>query len=199
MGKQLEGIEIKKLRAGDEKAIRRWFEEYADPLYTVVFYRVGGDGDLAGDIVQETFLTALKKIEDYEPGRGSMFAWLGWLSKNCIKKALRERSRYVSYQADELRVDGELLEVYGRIAKEPLPADVLERAETAELVRLALGSIPAGYRSVLRRYYYEQDTIQEISRSRGVSAGAVRASLHRARAAFKREFLSLARSAGERK
>ncbi|MHC4395480.1 MAG: RNA polymerase sigma factor [Planctomycetota bacterium] len=188
---------IKKLGAGHKETIRKWFGEYADPLYTLVYYKVGGDGDTAGDVVQETFLTALKKIEDYEPGRGSMFAWLSWLSKNCIKKALKEKSRNVSYQTDESRVDGVLSDAYMQVVTQPLPEEILEQAETAEFVRETLGSIPGRYRKVLRQYYYEQSSVREIAESQKISGVAVRVLLYRARKVFKRAFLKSAESAGE--
>lgn len=197
MGKQLDGIEIRNLRAGHQETVRQWFERYADPLYTFVFYRVGGDADTAHDIVQETFLTALKTIEDYEPARGTMFAWLSYLSRNCAKKALRDRNRSVPYNVGDSHLDARLLEAYLHVESQPFPLDVLERAETAELVRIALGSIPSDYATLLRQYYHENSPTEEISRSRGISTGAVRALLHRARAAFKQAFLSLAESKKE--
>lgn len=193
----MDETDIKKLRAGHKETIREWFGEYADPLYTLVFYKVGGDGDTAGDIVQETFLTALNKIEDYEPGRGSMFAWLSWLSKNCIKKALKEKSRNVPYQPDESGVDTTLSDAYMQVAAQPLPEEILERAETAELVRETLGSIPRRYRKVLRQYYYEQSSAKEIAELQKISGVAVRVLLHRARKVFKQAFLNLAESASE--
>jgi RNA polymerase sigma-70 factor (ECF subfamily) len=195
--KQLDGIDIRSLRAGDKEAVRRWFERYADPLYTLVFHRVGGDDDTALDIVQETFLAALEKIEDYDPGRGSMFAWLSCVSRNCIKRTLREKGRSASYHATDSELDGTLLEAYLNIETQPLPEEVIERAETAELVRIALGSIPAHYATVLRQYYYQQSSVGEISKLRDLGEGAVRALLHRARAAFKEAFLQLVNSARE--
>ncbi|HUT31237.1 MAG TPA: RNA polymerase sigma factor [Sedimentisphaerales bacterium] len=197
MDKPLDVTDLTKLRAGDEHAVRQWFERYADPLYTLVYYRLGGDAGMAEDVVQETFLRALVKIEDYEPTRGPMFAWLSYLSKNCIKKMLRDNSRTVAYQLDDAALDAKLADAYLQIDKQLLPQDILERVETADLVRIALGSIAPHYATVLRQRYYEKATAEQISKSLGSSAGAVRTLLYRARAAFKEAFLQLAKSAGE--
>jgi RNA polymerase sigma-70 factor (ECF subfamily) len=197
MDEQLDVIDKKKLRAGDNEAIRQWFARYADPLYTLVYYRLGGDAGMAEDIVQETFLRALEKIEDYEPARGAMFTWLSYLSKNCIKKMLRDKSHSVAYQLDGAGPKAKLAEAYFQIDKQLLPQDILERAETADLVRMALGSIDRRYASVLRWRYYEKATVEQISKSEGMNAGAVRTLLHRARSAFKEVFLQLVKSAGE--
>jgi RNA polymerase sigma-70 factor (ECF subfamily) len=193
MARQLDGIDVRKLQVGNQQAVRQWFEQYADPLYTLVFYGVARDADMAADIVQETFLSALERIKDYEPARGNMFAWLSYLSKNCIKKAIREKRRTVSYKADDLSTGSKLSDAVKQLTTQPLPEDVLERAETAELVRLTLGSIPARYRDALRQYYYQQKSIQEISESCQMRVGAVRTLLHRARVSFKKAFLSLAK------
>ncbi|MHC4387881.1 MAG: hypothetical protein ACYSX1_04655 [Planctomycetota bacterium] len=40
MAKQLDGIDIRKLQVGNQQAVRQWFEQYADPLYTLVFWKV---------------------------------------------------------------------------------------------------------------------------------------------------------------
>ncbi|MHC4618014.1 MAG: RNA polymerase sigma factor [Planctomycetota bacterium] len=197
MDRQLDGIDITKLRAGDKEAVRQWFERYADSLYTLVYYRVGGDTGTAEDVVQETFLRALEKIEDYEPSRGGMFAWLNFLSKNCIKKMLRDKSRSLPYQLDDAGLDARLADAYLQIDKQELPEDILERAETGDLVRIALGSIGQRYASALRRRYYEKATVEEISQSEGMNIGAARTLLHRARVAFKEAFLQLVKSADE--
>jgi hypothetical protein len=45
MARQLDGMDISKLRAGNQQAVRQWFEQYADPLYALVFFKVGRDAD----------------------------------------------------------------------------------------------------------------------------------------------------------
>lgn len=196
MDEQLDVTDLTKLRAGDKQALRQWFQRYADPLYTLVYYRLSGDAGMAEDVVQETFLAALKKIEDYKPQRGSMFAWLAWLSRNCIKKVLQDKGRSIAYQQNDHAPDAKLANAYSQIDRQLLPQDILERAETADLVRVALGSIAPHYAKVLRQRYYEKATAEQISKSLGTTAAAVRTLLHRARAAFKQAFLQLATSEG---
>ncbi|MHC4644420.1 MAG: RNA polymerase sigma factor [Planctomycetota bacterium] len=191
MGKQLDRIDNEKLRADNKEAVEQWFEKYADPLYTLVYYRAGKDSDTAQDVVQETFLKALEKIEAYDSSRAGMFAWLSYLSKNCIKKTLRDKNRSVPYQVDDDRLDARLSDAYLQMEKQELPPDILERAETADLVRMAMANIPTDYSSVLRQYYYENVPVGEISGRHRISTGAVRTLLHRARRAFKEAFLNL--------
>jgi len=185
---------LRRLLRNEPKAIEPWFYTYSDSLYTFVFYRVGKDNQLAADIVQETFLKALKDIQKYDPNRGSMFAWLTLLSKNCIKHTLRERGREISYDRIWQDIDSGLLTAFEQIATEPLPDEVIEKAETVQLVQMTLANIPANYKHVLKQYYYQLKPPKEIARAVGVSEGAIKTMLYRARQAFKAAFLRLEKS-----
>ena len=186
--------DLKRLLIKDTEAVKKWFHTYSDALYTFVYYRVGEDSNIAADVVQETFVQALRKITNYDSRRGSMLVWLTYLCKNNIKKALRAKHRHISYEQVWQEIDQCLLQAYELIATEPLSDEILEREETAELVRMTLANIPGNYKAVLTEHYYQQKALREIAASMGVSEGAVKVMLHRARDAFKAAFLRLLKS-----
>jgi RNA polymerase sigma-70 factor (ECF subfamily) len=186
--------QLRRLARGNAQTIEQWFNAYANSLYTFIFYRVGKDSALAADIVQETFLDGLRQIHLFEPDRGSMFTWLTYLSRNLIKRTLRERGREISYDTIWQDIDSGLLTAFGQIATEPLPDEVIEKAETAQLVQMTLANIPANYKHVLKQYYYQLKPPKEIAVSVGVSEGAIKTMLYRARQAFKTAFLRLEKS-----
>jgi RNA polymerase sigma-70 factor (ECF subfamily) len=187
-------IEHQKLRDRDPDAVERWFLEYADPLYTFVFYRVGRDQELATEVVQETFLTALRNISNYEPGRGAMLPWLTYTARNRIRKVLRRRGRFREVGDRWEEIDRKLLEAYGELERAPLPDEVLERKETSELVQMALSNLPDNYRRALKQHYCEQRPLDEIASGSGMSESAVKSLLHRARLAFRTAFQTIAES-----
>lgn len=172
--------------------VQRWFLKYADRLYTFIFYKVR-NADLAADLVQETFLVALEKIDKYEPGRGKMYVWLCFLARDRVKRALREKRRYVSSNPDELEF-GTILPCGKQLTEQPLPEDILDRVETADLVQMALGSISERYREVLEQYYFRQMTIRQIAAARGIGVGGARLSLYRAKKAFMRMLRKMTKS-----
>ena len=86
-------IDYLRLRLRNKEEVVRWFDAYSDPVYGFIFYRVGRDADLAGDVAQETFVTALETIDRFDPRRGEMFPWLTHIARNCIRKVLRRRGR----------------------------------------------------------------------------------------------------------
>jgi RNA polymerase sigma-70 factor (ECF subfamily) len=190
-------LELHQLRRRQAAATERWFLRYADPVYTFVYYRVGRDPDLATELVQETFLTALRKIDQFDPGRGSMLTWLTLLSKNCVRAALRQRGRYKTHAELWDRIDERLVAAFRQIDQSPLPDQALEQQETVELVQMALANLPDGYREALKQHYCEQRSLQQIASSRGTTEGAIKSLLHRARLAFKAAVRTLSESLHE--
>ena len=61
---------------GDAAAWAEWYAvEYA-PLEGYVRWRCGGPGDLADDVLQETWLTAVRGIRRFDPTAGPFHGWL---------------------------------------------------------------------------------------------------------------------------
>jgi RNA polymerase sigma-70 factor (ECF subfamily) len=176
MAKQIQhsgGFDLDALMRRERTAISAWFADQSDQLYAFVYFRVGRNEDVAVDVVQETFLSALENLSEFDPDRGSMFAWLTYRARNKIRSAMRKSKRYVG-ESDIMKIDAILLDSYHDIATAPLPDDILESEETAELVRITLSSIPSNYRTVLEDRYFENLTIQQISRLHNLSVGAAR-------------------------
>lgn len=86
-------IDFRRLHRREREEVVRWFDRFADPVYGFIFYRVGRDVNLAGDVAQETFLTALETIDRFDPSKGEMYPWLTYIARNCIRKALRRRKK----------------------------------------------------------------------------------------------------------
>lgn len=80
-------IDFQRLRRRETEEVVRWFDSFADPVYGFIFYRVGRNADLAGDVAQETFVIALDTIDRFDPSRGEMFPWLTHIARNCIRKS----------------------------------------------------------------------------------------------------------------
>lgn len=181
-------IDFRRLRRRDKEEVVRWFNSFADPVYGFIFYRVGRDADLAGDVAQETFVTALETIDRFDPSRGEMFPWLTYIARNCIRKLLRRKSRDGVLADFWNTVDHQLTKAKTDLNAGILPEQLLEKKETAELVRMALTNLPVRYQVTLRRRYFEDMSLQEMASYEGSSEGAMKVLLHRARRAFRTAF-----------
>ena len=68
----------------------RWVEIHADYLYNYTIARVN-DEELSKDLVQETFLAALQKVNTFE-GKSSERTWLTAILRNKIVDVYRKKS-----------------------------------------------------------------------------------------------------------
>jgi RNA polymerase sigma-70 factor (ECF subfamily) len=184
-------LDLDGLRCRRAEAIDAWFATYADPVYAFILYRVDRNPDLAADVAQDTFVTALTRIEDFDPERGEMLPWLTYTARNCIRKALRQEARYATVSDLWERIDARLAAALSELGEAPLPHQALEREETVELVRAALSNLSLRYQKVLRQHYFQQRTVREIAALEGSTEGAVKVALHRARLAFQAAFESI--------
>ena len=185
------GADLRAAQAGDRAAIERFYDANVDGLYAFVFYRVGRDTTLAEDVVQETFALALAKQAAYDPARGSVGSWLAVMSRNVIRDHLRDHRRTDQLQQTWERIDATLAQTFAAMAERPLPGEVLERAETRDLVHMAIANLPDQYRTALTRKYVDGESLETLAGELGISVDATKSLLARARRAFRDTFATL--------
>jgi RNA polymerase sigma-70 factor (ECF subfamily) len=176
----------------EASALRQLYESHVDGLFAFVMVRARGDRSLAEDVVQDTFLAALSRVEQYDPGRGSLRSWLWTLSRNVLRRHLRHHPRQQDLRRAERRLDACWAEL-GSAFDGTLPGDEhLEREETRAMVTTALANLKPQHRRVLERVYVDELRLAEVARELALSGEAVKSLLARARRAFRRTFLELA-------
>ena len=191
------GGDLRAAQDGDKVAIGRFYDAHVDGLYAFVFYRVGRDATLAEDVVQETFARALAKQDAYDPARGSVGSWLTVMSRNVIRDHLRAHRRSEELQTTWERIDATLAQVFAAMAERPLPGEVLERAETRDLVHMAVANLPDQYRNALTRKYVDGESLETLASELGISIDATKSLLARARRAFRDTFATLSANFSE--
>jgi len=173
----LDGPALKRgILQGDHDALRALHELATRPLYVFCFYRVGKDHHAAEEVVQETLLLGLERIEEWDPARGDLHTWLSWLSRNVIRRANETRRRFVAAGLPD------------RAVPEPEPPEELDEGEA---VSVALERLPGHYRSVLERKYLRGESVRAIADTERTSEKAIESLLGRAREAFRGVFRSL--------
>lgn len=191
------GADLEAAQAGDQLAIARFYDAHVDGLYTFIYYRVGRDTALAEDVVQETFAVALSRQADYDPARGSVGSWLTVLSRNVIRDQLRAHKRSDELAQTWEKIDATLAQTFAAMAERPLPGEVLERAETRDLVHMAVANLPEQYRTALRRKYVDGESLETLAGELGISVDATKSLLARARRAFRDTFATLSANFSE--
>jgi RNA polymerase sigma-70 factor, ECF subfamily len=161
--------------AGDEAAWRAWYgAEYA-PLEAYVLWRAGGARDLADDVLQETWLTAVRRVRRFDPAAGSFHGWLCGIAANVLRNHVRSHRRRRRRQEP---LNGDLAQEYPALANR----------ERAERIAAALAELPDRYEIVLRMKYLDRLSVAEIAATTGETEKAVESLLTRARAAFREAY-----------
>src|SRR3954447_15156435 len=137
--------------AGDEHAWREWYDATYDQLRAYAHWRCAGLPQLADEVVQETWLTAVRRARAFDPRRGSFRAWLLGIAANVVRDQLRaaawERRRSVG--------------VAGAEPTAPLVEDTAE--ERAMPIARALAALTPRHEQVLRSKYLDRMSVQEIA------------------------------------
>ena len=127
--------------AGRETALARLYELTASRLFAIARGIVGGRGDVAEDVLQDSFVRVWRWAHRYAPDKGSAYGWLVRIVRN---RALTAR------EALHRREDG-----HGELANETLassepdPSDQAMRSEDARRVNACLANLPANHRRSL--------------------------------------------------
>jgi RNA polymerase sigma-70 factor (ECF subfamily) len=125
--------------------------------------------------VQETWLTAVRRVRTFRPEQGPFAGWLCGVSANLIRNRLRAARRQSPKAGRPDRSD-----VHGSSGAN----------ETGERVARALAELPPHYEAVLRAKYFDGLNVQTIAGRRGESLKAVESLLTRARQAFRDAYQS---------
>lgn len=172
------------LRRRDPAAFATVFDLYADRVYRLAAGLLKDEVEADG-VVQDTFLRLFERLESFE-GRASLGTWLYRVAYNQAIDRLRRRRPTVSLErSGELGLEPPaLLADWGA-----LPEQALASTEMQAALDRALAALPEAYRAVFMLREIEGLSTEETAAVTGLSPGAVKVRLHRARL-FLRERLA---------
>jgi RNA polymerase sigma-70 factor (ECF subfamily) len=173
---------IDRLRHGDPAAMEYLYDTYFDRIYSLVFRLVGRDQAAAEDMVQETFLAALRSQKSFR-GDSSLYTWLCSIAYHKVADFHRRGFREHRKWQQPLDIDGCDPEWPGRTHSSV--ADMTESVENREFVQKAMSELPVDYRQVLILKYVEEMSVSEIGQIMGRSPKSVEGLLTRARRALR--------------
>ncbi len=159
---------VMRARRGDAAAFSEIFERYQHRIINYI-YGLVHDRELANDLAQESFLKAYKALPRMDDDL-RLAPWLYRIAGNTAFSALRRRRliRWLPLLNDGMVTS----DMDGTIAE-------------AEAVHRALAKLPTKYAAPLLLHSHEGLSCNEIAAILGISAGAVKTRLFRAREAFR--------------
>lgn len=176
---------IEKLRRGDKEAIKIIFNTNFDKLYSFVFHEVEQNHAITEDIVQDTFISAIKSASKFK-GTSRIYTWLVGIAHHKIADHYRHAKRENKYE--KRSQEGLNTELDLAVDKTP-EANIVESTENRILINQALNSLPPDYREIIILKYVEDFPVEEISRVLNRSPKSIEGILSRSRKAMK-EILS---------
>jgi RNA polymerase sigma factor (sigma-70 family) len=157
------------------------FEELAMPLFDSLYnfarWLVHNSND-AEDLVQETYLKALRSFGSFQPGT-NFRAWIFQILRNTFLTSCSKLERRMTVAMDseeggpELAVDTET------------PETILMNRSNSQLVQRAIDDLPVHYRETLLLCEVEEMSYQEIAEILSIPIGTVMSRLARARKAVR--------------
>ncbi len=173
------------VRAGDEEACAVFVRQYGGRMLAVAHRFLRREEDCA-DAVQDAFLATFRSLDKFE-GNSSLGTWLHRIVVNACLTKLRAQSRSRAVPIDDL------LPTFDETGHHTRPVQSwperalsqLTREETRIQVRACIDRVPEPYRTVLLLREIEELDTEQTAKQLGITAGAVKTRLHRARQALR--------------
>jgi RNA polymerase sigma-70 factor (ECF subfamily) len=174
--------------AGESSLSSDWVDAHADYLFN---YAVGQvrDVNIAEDLVQETFLAAVKSRGNFA-GQSSARTWLVGILRHKIldhlRRSCRERAARVEVSPDfdfdnAEAWDQSVLWLHDAAAECHAASRRMELSEFREALELALGRLPHRLAQVFQLYEIEEQPNREVCEQLNISESNLWVMLHRAR------------------
>ena len=130
--------------------------------------------------MQDTWLTAVRRVRHYDPDSGPFLAWLRGIAVNLLRNRFRRARRQESLAITALDANHHLANGLGA-----LPDAAAMQRELAERIACALAELSERHEAVLRAKYLEGRTVADIAAQWQETPKTIESLLTRAREAFR--------------
>jgi RNA polymerase sigma factor (sigma-70 family) len=160
---------IGKVVSGQTNYFSFLVEKYQDIVFSIAL-KVLKNREDAEEMAQESFIKAYKSLHTFQ-GKAKFSTWLYRITYNtCISEVRRKRNYFVS--TDDVQIQDEA---------EEMNLDGIPEENREKYVKAAMGKLPEDEYTLVLLYYFEDQSIEEISKITGLSASNAKVKLHRAR------------------
>jgi len=172
---------IEKSKQGDKKALAQLVKLHEQTVYNFAF-RICRDKEKAEHVMQETFLSLVKSISQFG-GKSKLSTWLYTVvSNHCLMLARYEKKRYATEFEEETSYEGSVSTDNWKLT----PDDVVENNELKNMLDKVINRLPEDYKIVFILRDVEGLSTRETAEALGISEGAVKVRLSRARERLRR-------------
>jgi RNA polymerase sigma factor (sigma-70 family) len=163
---------IEAVRKGNVAAFSVLVERYQNMVYSLAL-KLLKKPEEAEEMAQDTFVKAYQKLDTYE-GKSKFSTWLYSITYNaCISELRKRRIEFKSLDDRQISDQDEqkMHDYYSETKKE----------DQEKYLNLALSKLPEDDQVLVTLYYYESQSMDEISTITGLTVSNIKVKIHRAR------------------
>ena len=163
-----DGALVRRMAAGDEKALGLLYDRWA-PLLHSVARRIVADPNDAEEVLEEAFWQAWRQAGRYEEGRGGVSTWLTMIVRSRALDRVRARGRLREESWENIPEPGS-----GEGEGPASPDAAAEQDERSRLIAAAVAQLPPEQRETVELAYFRGLSQSEIAAKLGQPLGTVK-------------------------
>lgn len=166
----------------NQKAQFEIYNRYAKAMYNVA-YRIVKDEHYAEDVIQEGFLKAFTKIDDYK----NEVAFGAWLKKIIVNNSIDFYKKKNKFKQEDFNSNLHIIEEIEKTYSEVVDFNNLKVIQIMD----AMNSLKESYRMILTLFYIEGYDQEEISEILNISYANCRTTVSRAKESLRIKLMKL--------
>jgi RNA polymerase sigma-70 factor (ECF subfamily) len=181
---------IRRILAGEKHLFHDLIRPCERGIYLMLLGLLRNEAE-AEDAAQDTAIKVFRNLHNFR-GDSQFRTWVLSIARNEGLGRLRKQGsrREDSLDADTDEQTGDYTPAILTSWRE-VPSEALERKELGDILRRTIGELPEIYRNVVLLRDIEEMDVRETAAALGISDGAVKVRLHRARALLQKHLAPL--------
>jgi RNA polymerase sigma-70 factor (ECF subfamily) len=171
---------VRAAQQGDRQAFGRLIESFEQAVYATVFRRLGNHAE-AQELCQDVFIQAMRKLDQLADPR----CFGGWIRSIAARMAINFAVR----RGPRASGDREMIE--NNCVENHTPLVAILAREREDQVHIGLRKLCSMDRETLEAFYFEGDSLCEMSRKFDAPVGTIKRRLHVARKRLAKELEAL--------
>lgn len=157
---------------GDTNAFSKLVNNYKDMVFTLAF-RMLKNREEAEEVSQDTFIKVYKSLNKFK-GNSKFSTWIYRVAYNtCLDRLKKIKREYNIVAIDEF-TEHQIKTIDNAL-------DQMEAQEHKDKIQKCLQMLPSDDSFLLTLYYFEEQSLEEISKIVGLTANNVKVKLYRSR------------------
>ncbi len=167
-----ENILIESIKNGDTNAYAKLVDRYKDLVYTLAI-RMLKNREEAEEIAQDTFIKVFKSLDKFK-GDSKFSTWIYRVAYNTCLDAIKKNKKH----QNDVAIDEY---TFNKLDTIDNALENIIKEERSVLIKNCISKLPEESSVILTLFYFEELSLEEISKVINIEANTVKVKLFRAR------------------